>query len=195
MIFSRCLLNGVQVESIPMTTLEDGNRILLYQMASQDQQMEGSNLIFTEFRQDFSSIQIHNPKEVHEKFYHYFQNGNSLYLLVNTNNNVIGTIALDYDKMEPYISNLVICSNNRGKGYSKLLLQFIENSENAFGYIKLWCNPELKPFYEKMGYREEDSSIVNGRSCKILKKVLKRSTMIDSLQISSWNSDDNYEYF
>lgn len=92
---------------------------------------------------------------------HHWSNSDALYILTkkyhHSDSKFIGCVAIDRTKFYPYLSHLYIIPEYRKKGMGKFLLEFVEKytSKSGFSEIRLWCNPSLFLYYNKLGYIEE----------------------------------------
>lgn len=71
----------------------------------------------------------------------------------------VGCVGIDRQQFYPFITNLLVAAEHRGQGCAKRLLAFAEDFIRAglkFGEARLWCKPEMVPFYENVGYATED---------------------------------------
>lgn len=89
----------------------------------------------------------------------YFAYTDTMYVMTDKSGDFIGAVAVDRKKFFPFISNLYVRPEQRGKGRSQRLLDVAEAYAASFGVttVKLWCEPRLIPFYEKRGYRVEST--------------------------------------
>lgn len=80
------------------------------------------------------------------------------YVLVDSENSVIGTVAVDRKHFHPFISNLFVVPSRRSKGWSRVLLNHAQHfiqSVLQFNEARLWCVPALCPYYERMGWIQD----------------------------------------
>ena len=80
------------------------------------------------------------------------------YVLVDSENSVIGTVAVDRKHFHPFISNLFVVPSRRSKGWSRVLLNHAQHfiqSVLQFNEARLWCVPALCPYYERMGWVQD----------------------------------------
>jgi len=94
-----------------------------------------------------------------------FSCGDMLYVATNTRGEVVGCVAVDRKRFQPFISSLLVVGTNRGKGYGGTLLAFAETYIKQFGFnvSHLWCSQDMIPYYQKRGYEveaEEKSAFV-----------------------------------
>lgn len=85
-----------------------------------------------------------------------WQGSNVMYVMVS-GNEFIGSVAVDRKNFEPFISHLYIDKTHRNKGYGKRLLEhgILYSREFKFNTVKLWCDEEMIPYYEKLGWTNE----------------------------------------
>lgn len=85
-----------------------------------------------------------------------WQGSNVMYVMVS-GNEFIGSVAVDRKNFEPFISHLYIDKTHRNKGYGKRLLEhgILYSREFKFNTVKLWCDEEMIPYYEKLGWTME----------------------------------------
>jgi GNAT superfamily N-acetyltransferase len=82
----------------------------------------------------------------------------AFYVLVDSENSVIGTVAVDRKHFHPFISNLFVVPSRRSKGWSRVLLNHAQHfiqSVLQFNEARLWCVPALCPYYERMGWSRD----------------------------------------
>ena len=93
-----------------------------------------------------------------------WQNQDIFYVLVSniedSQGEFIGSIAIDRKMFYPFISQLYVNKKYRSLGYSKILLDFANQHIKSMGFdeARLWCEKELIPFYEKLGWSIEKIS-------------------------------------
>lgn len=86
-------------------------------------------------------------------------------LILYVNNKPVGSIGLKKISDETCeIVRVFVCAEHRGKGYSKLLFEKIENLAKALGYkraeIVAWCKAKVAVnLYEKQGYTKSEEKI------------------------------------
>jgi GNAT superfamily N-acetyltransferase len=113
--------------------------------------------------------------------------GNVFYVLsFKTNGDIqkdesfIGCVGVDRMQFYPFISNLVVHRNHRGKKFGQLLLRLAERYAERFQFpnVKLWCAEKLVSYYLKQGYVKE--SYEDEQQVFILSKAFekKRSTQL-----------------
>jgi GNAT superfamily N-acetyltransferase len=87
------------------------------------------------------------------------------YVLVDSENSVIGSVAVDRKHFHPFISNLFVVPSRRSKGWSRVLLNHAQHfiqSVLQFNEARLWCVPALCPYYERMGWvQDKNESVKN----------------------------------
>lgn len=91
---------------------------------------------------------------------------------------VIGYLAwrLEQNGKVFHISKVEVCPHLHGQGYGKLLIEEIEKFAKLLGcnFIDCWCEDEVKPFYEKQGFRDTwyEDFVNNKQIYKLIKKVV-----------------------
>lgn len=84
----------------------------------------------------------------------------ALYVCCDAAGAFVGCVAIDRRLVWPYVSHLLVdrASRNRGFG-SMLMLQVAEPSVTDMGFAesRLWCEPALVPFYERIGYEIDEA--------------------------------------
>jgi GNAT superfamily N-acetyltransferase len=86
----------------------------------------------------------------------------------------VGCMAVDRKNFYPFISNLLVAPDFRGRGFAGRLLELGETyARDAlhFDRVKLWCKNELKSFYERRGWTVEGKTDDDGTW--IMEKRLK----------------------
>lgn len=85
-----------------------------------------------------------------------FSCGDMLYV-ATISQKVVGCVAVDRKRFQPFISTLLVVPDMRNKGYSKFLIQFAEQYVKQFGFneSRLWCRSNLLDFYKALGYTTE----------------------------------------
>lgn len=79
--------------------------------------------------------------------------------LINNDNNIVGFCVFKienlkkYPEFYPWLSDVMILKEYRGKGYGKMLLQYGENLLKELGYniIYVWTD-QAPNFYKKLGF-------------------------------------------
>ena len=79
--------------------------------------------------------------------------------LINNDNNIVGFCVFKkenlkkYPEFYPWLSDVIILKEYRGKGYGKMLLQYGENLLKELGYniIYVWTD-QAPNFYKKLGF-------------------------------------------
>ena len=154
---SRILLSGSIIQS-NLQELTGENRILLFQKATYRQQVEACYWILNIFADDWQKQNITTLIDVYRALSDHFSCGDSLYLYIGWDGHVWGTVGLDYKQQEPFISELAVIPQMRGLGIATKLLRFAEQEakQSDFGYVKLWCEDNMVPFYVSHGYGNEE---------------------------------------
>lgn len=82
-----------------------------------------------------------------------------LSILIEEDNEIIGTALVSYDGRRGYLQKVVTRKNLRGKGIGILLIQesIKRLKETGAKYIPLSAEKELVGFYEKCGFIKKDS--------------------------------------
>lgn len=83
--------------------------------------------------------------------------GSDVMYIMISGNNCIGSVAVDRKNFEPFISHLYVDELYRNKGYGKRLLEhgILYSKEFKFNTVKLWCDEEMIPYYEKLGWMKD----------------------------------------
>lgn len=92
-----------------------------------------------------------------------------------TDNKLIGVVSLFSDGNNWQFRKLAVDADYQGKGYGKLLLNFITQYVKTEAATRLWCNARLTAigFYLKSGFTSTGESFSkNGIDYKILEKHL-----------------------
>ena len=79
------------------------------------------------------------------------------YVLTDTQDgSFIGTVAVDRSNFYPYISNLYVTPSRRRAKFGRVLLEHGIAFTRSMGFpdARLWCKPELVPWYEGMGWKQ-----------------------------------------
>ncbi len=84
----------------------------------------------------------------------------SHYMVITIDGLVIGTAGYTYNGFEGYINNVVIDSDYRGKGYSKILLEGLLKEGRARGINEYTLevrvsNAPARALYESLGFKSE----------------------------------------
>jgi len=161
-------MSGLMVSSIPYTSL-GSCKLVIFQHLTEHQQTQVAQWLLNIFVDDLKSQGLDNISKVITFIKEHWQNGDSYYVFIGPNQNVLGGIGIDLSNNEPYLSNMFIIPKLRKSGYSKILLKYAEIHSCRFdyNYIKLWCNPDLLNYYAKFGF-EEISRINNSRNEPVL---------------------------
>ncbi len=78
------------------------------------------------------------------------------------NNSLIGFVRVITDyTFKALIFDLIVNSDYRNKGLGKKLLNLVKNHEKLknITHFELYCLPELKSFYEQLGFSNENGGI------------------------------------
>lgn len=100
--------------------------------------------------------------------------------LINNDNNIVGFCVFKienlkkYPEFYPWLSDVMILKEYRGKGYGKMLLQYGENLLKELGYniIYVWTD-QAPNFYKKLGfsYKQEVEKNEGGTGQLFYKKI------------------------
>ena len=100
--------------------------------------------------------------------------------LINNDNNIVGFCVFKienlkkYPEFYPWLSDVMILKEYRGKGYGKMLLQYGENLLKELGYniIYVWTD-QAPNFYKKIGfsYKQEVEKNEGGTGQLFYKKI------------------------
>jgi len=98
------------------------------------------------------------PKEIEKKLLH----DPELFLVAETNGELIGTIIGGYDGRRGFIYHLAVTAAYREQGIGSRLMQEVENRLRVIGCIRCYLlvnndNYEAKGFYEKHGWKHLES--------------------------------------
>ena len=102
-----------------------------------------------------------------------YPGGNDVFYIYSFEDKVIGCVSVDRSNFHPYISNLFVVPDERGKGKSIDLLVHAEIFIEMLGFdmMYLWCDQELVQFYENKGwFINEDKKVVDDKTIYIMKK-------------------------
>ena len=101
-------------------------------------------------------------------------------VLINNDNNIVGFCVFKienlkkYPEFYPWLSDVIILKEYRGKGYGKMLLQYGENLLKELGYniIYVWTD-QAPNFYKKLGfsYKQEVEKNEGGTGQLFYKKI------------------------
>ena len=111
-------------------------------------------------------LQVEDTQSALELINRHWSGSDILYVMMAARRNVLGFVAVDRKSFYPCISHLYTMPQHRKKGYSSMLLAIAETyiAHIHFTEARLWCKPDLVPFYKKNGYAEEkvieDSNIL-----------------------------------
>ena len=100
--------------------------------------------------------------------------------LINNDNNIVGFCVFKIENLQkypefyPWLSDVMILKEYRGKGYGKMLLQYGENLLKELGYniIYVWTD-QAPNFYKKLGfsYKQEVEKNEGGTGQLFYKKI------------------------
>jgi len=78
----------------------------------------------------------------------------NVFFILSDNDEFIGCVAVDTLNFYPCISNLIVQSEKRDKGFGSVLLEAGEEYAKRFkhGIVRLWCETSMFPFYVKRKY-------------------------------------------
>jgi hypothetical protein len=161
-------MSGSMICSIPFTKVGN-SKLVIFQHLTDNQQNEVAEWLLKIFEEDLKIQELDTIPKIITFIKEHWQNGDSYYVFIGPNENVLGGIGIDLSNNEPFLSNMFIIPNMRKYGYSKILLRYAEihSRRFQFNYIKLWCNPNLLNYYTKFGY-EEISKIENSKKEPVL---------------------------
>lgn len=102
-----------------------------------------------------------SPEEVRKKL----QRDPDLFLLAETQNEIVGTVIGGFDGRRGMIYHLAVQKNFRGRGIGAMLLQEVEKRLQAKGCLKclllvLEDNGEAIQFYKNQGWRRASEDVV-----------------------------------
>ena len=119
--------------------------------------------VFSEWRADFEKNDISDESECLAYFLKPEKGQiKTLYVVVLKDQNlrcrVIGTVGISTKDFNLHISNLLVFSDWRHKGFGKQLLRFAEDRCKTLGLstANLWCSEDLMSFYENVGWLKQD---------------------------------------
>jgi|APGre2960657423_1045063.scaffolds.fasta_scaffold00045_23 GNAT superfamily N-acetyltransferase len=100
-----------------------------------------------------------------------------MYVMITSENQCIGSVAVDRKNFEPFISYLYVDPQFRKKGYGERLLQHGMDYAKEFKFkeVKLWCKEELIPYYMKYGWEKTTGEPVKdslGNEVYVMQKTL-----------------------
>jgi hypothetical protein len=161
-------MSGSMICSIPFTKV-GSCKLVIFQHTTDNQQIQVAEWLLHIFGEDLKIQGKDTIPKVIEFIKDHWQNGDSYYVFIGPNDNVLGGVGIDLSNNEPFLSNMFIIPNMRKYGYSKILLKYAEMHSRRFefNYIKLWCNPDLLNYYSKFGY-EEINKIQNSKNESVL---------------------------
>ena len=106
-------------------------------------------------------MKIKDPTECMNFIKKNFSGGDIFYILYREDH-FIGSVAIDRTNFYPCLSTLFVRAEDRGRGFAKLMIDFSAayiQSVLKFREMRLWCKPELIPFYLKEGFKKEDKTV------------------------------------
>jgi GNAT superfamily N-acetyltransferase len=94
------------------------------------------------------------------------------YIMVSKDARFLGTVAVDRKNFFPVISQMYVVPSERRRGLATELLRFGEKVVKSMGFdsYKVWCEKHLVPWYEKRGYRAEDTVDQRGKVLFVMNK-------------------------
>jgi predicted GNAT family acetyltransferase len=130
----------------PIKVISDNFIIEPYQKTPKDIQITAIN-----------KLKELNPDISNEYILENWKGSNVMYLMYSIDNKFIGSVAVDRNNFEPFISHLYVSITYRKKGYGERLLSHgIEYAKSfKFNQVKLWCADELVPYYVKTGWYKD----------------------------------------
>jgi GNAT superfamily N-acetyltransferase len=95
--------------------------------------------------------------------------GDVFYVVLSCGGRFIGTAALDRLKFNPFVSHLFITPAYRKRHIATLALDFLQHTAAHMGFkeLRLWCEPELEPFYKRLGWQYE----ADNNGVKVMKRL------------------------
>lgn len=144
----------------PISVKTDDYIIIPFQKSTQ--QDDAFQLLNSEFPQ------IESIEMIQKEWY----GGTDILYVMEIDNEIVGTIAIDRKKFYPFVSNLVIKKSHRNQGLAQILLHFAEHFSLRLKFqdITLWCKPELRKFYEKMQFHFEKEEMTNQKEMVLIMK-------------------------
>jgi len=144
----------------PISVISEDYMIIPFQKSIQ--QENAFQLLNSEFPQ-IESIEL-----IQKEWY----GGTDILYVMEIDNEIVGTIAIDRKKFYPFVSNLVVNKSYRNQGLAKILLHFAEHFSLRlkFQEITLWCKPELQKFYEKMEFHFEKKETTDQKETVLIMK-------------------------
>ena len=163
MSLCRWTLSGAMICSIPYTRVGTC-KMVIFQNTTPHQQSQTAYWLLHIFGDDFKSQGVNTIPQMISFIKEHWSNGDSMYVFIAPNENVLGAVGIDLTHNEPFLSNMFIIPSMRKHGYSKILMKYAEihTRRFQFDYIKLWCEEGLLDYYKKFGY-DFVSKIVNGK--------------------------------
>jgi GNAT superfamily N-acetyltransferase len=127
----------------------------------------------TIFRTEFRDQHITTIPSCISFILEHWKNGDSFYILLDTDQFVAGGAAIDTKHNEPFISNIFTVPSARNKGFGRILMRYCEDYsiKMGFKYAKLWCDEDLIQYYTKQGYIVEKKQLnSHGETVHIMTK-------------------------
>lgn len=124
--------------------------------------------LMNEWLEDFASSNATTPDAVQRLIldrYGTWRGQKAVFFVATLDNGrrLVGTASVEFEldaKLTPCLANLFIAPELRSCGFGKLLVRFCERyvKKQGLSAIYLWCNIELVPYYEKLGYKTVETT-------------------------------------
>jgi N-acetylglutamate synthase-like GNAT family acetyltransferase len=72
------------------------------------------------------------------------------------------------NKYSPWLGSLVVFFPFRGRGFGKLLVEIAKEKTREFGYKELYFFTDKEEFYEKLGFKIIEETMLNGNPVSIM---------------------------
>lgn len=144
----------------------DGIDIKPYQLCPPEVRKVAVQSLFNEWK---TEMHVSTPEECETQLIGGIASGEILYIMYK-DNTFIASAYIERKKFFPFISNLFVHPNHRKHGYARDMLAHCLHHIKMIGFTeaRLWCSKDLVPFYNHLGWKEEN---IDGAT-----HVMKRAT-------------------
>jgi GNAT superfamily N-acetyltransferase len=87
-----------------------------------------------------------------------YPGGDVMFVMLNDDGAFVACVSVDRALFVPTISNLLVTTDQRGRGYGSLMLTHAEEYVTGslkFPSMTLWCEPHMRAFYEVRGWSDD----------------------------------------